>query len=51
MSFVVQDKFTADADVNSIRLGEQLPPYQSANTQSIGELFAGFLKYYAHDFK
>jgi len=47
----VQNKFNVDIDVRTLRLSEKLPVYTSANHQSLGELFCGFLKYYSHEFR
>jgi len=44
-------KFNIDIDVRTLRLSEQLPAYTSANQQSLGELFCGFLEYYAREFR
>ena len=44
-------KFNVGIDVRTLRLSEKLPAYTSANKQSIGELFSGFLQYYARDFR
>jgi len=44
-------KFNPDIDVRTLRLSEKLPAYVSANQQSLGELFRGFLQYYACEFK
>ncbi|XP_037275570.1 poly(A) RNA polymerase GLD2 isoform X1 [Rhipicephalus microplus] len=43
-------RFCSDGDVRLLRLGEDLPPWQSANTQSLGALFIGFLDYFANRF-
>ena len=38
-------------DVKLLQMGETPPPYHTANKQPVGELFCGFLKYFAHDFQ
>ncbi|XP_050039271.2 poly(A) RNA polymerase GLD2-like isoform X1 [Dermacentor andersoni] len=43
-------KFRSDGDVRLLRLGEDLPPWRSANTQSLGALFVGFVDYFANRF-
>lgn len=43
-------RFCSDGDVRLLRLGEDLPPWHSANTQSLGALFVGFLDYFANRF-
>ncbi|ELU05986.1 hypothetical protein CAPTEDRAFT_208596 [Capitella teleta] len=40
-------KFNSDQDIRRITLNDELPTYTSPNEQSIGELFLGFLEYYA----
>ena len=47
----IQEKFSLDIDVSCLSLDDEIPPYQSTNKKSLGELFVGFLKYYARDFK
>jgi len=43
--------FNPDSDIFHLSYAPQdLPFYQSANTQSIGELFADFINYYANEF-
>lgn len=46
----MQSKFRSDGDVRLLRLGEDLPPWRSANTQSLGALFVGFVDYFANRF-
>lgn len=41
------DKFDVDINVSELKLNEDLPTFTSQNTQTLGELFAGFLAYYA----
>lgn len=43
-------RFRNDGDVRLLRLGEELPRWQSSNTQSLGALFVGFLNFYANRF-
>ncbi|XP_013391307.1 poly(A) RNA polymerase GLD2-like [Lingula anatina] len=43
-------KFSADLDITSLRLEEDLPPFNSLNKQTLGELFLGFLEYYGQKF-
>ncbi|KAL1484057.1 hypothetical protein MTO96_032794 [Rhipicephalus appendiculatus] len=43
-------RFCSDGDVRLLRLGEDRPPWRSANTQSLGALFVGFLDYFANRF-
>lgn len=35
-------------DIDTINMNEKLDPYQSDNTQTLGELFIGFLEYFSH---
>lgn len=44
------DVFSISNDISSLRLDEELPPYKSENEESLGDLFLGFLKYYATNF-
>jgi len=44
-------KFNVDIDVRTLRLSEKLPAYTSANQQSLGELFSGFLEYFSQEFR
>jgi len=44
-------KFNVSIDVRTLRLSEKLPAYTSANRQSLGELFCGFLEYFSRDFR
>uniref|UniRef100_A0A0L8IHD0 PAP-associated domain-containing protein n=3 Tax=Octopus bimaculoides TaxID=37653 RepID=A0A0L8IHD0_OCTBM len=44
------DVFSIKNDISSLRLDEELPLYESQNTDSLGDLYIGFLKYYALDF-
>lgn len=44
------EKFDKAKDIRLLSLNESLPPYTSRNTESVGELFIGFLRYYAHEF-
>lgn len=44
------DRFCSEGDVRLLRLGEDLPPWRSANTQSLGALFVGFLDFFANRF-
>ncbi|CAI9721265.1 Hypothetical predicted protein [Octopus vulgaris] len=44
------DVFSIKNDISSLRLDEDLPLYESQNTDSLGDLYIGFLKYYALDF-
>ena len=47
---VMPDKFNLDMDVRKLKLNDDLLPWTSSNTQSLGELFGEFIYYYA-DFK
>lgn len=44
------DRFCSEGDVRLLRLGEAPPPWRSANTQSLGALFVGFLDFFANQF-
>merc|ERR1711976_332591 len=44
-------KFSNTIDIRLLTLNEKLPPYNSPNKQSVGELFVGFLHYYAEEFQ
>ncbi|KAK2193559.1 hypothetical protein NP493_10g07028 [Ridgeia piscesae] len=44
------ERFDKSKDIRLLSLNEPLPPYSSRNTESVGELFIGFLRYYAHEF-
>jgi len=48
---VSQHRYSATQDIRSLTLNKQLAPYTSPNCQSLGQLFVGFLHYFAHDFK
>ncbi|RMZ95341.1 poly(A) RNA polymerase GLD2-like, partial [Brachionus plicatilis] len=41
------DKFDVDISVSELKLNEDLPTFTSQNSQSLGDLFAGFLNFYA----
>lgn len=43
-------KFTHDSDITKLSLFEDVPKFKSANRQTLGELFIGFLYYYGHKF-
>lgn len=43
-------KFDPTQDIRGIRLDDKLPPYLSPNHQALGELFYGFLEYFANQF-
>ncbi|KAG8233879.1 hypothetical protein J437_LFUL013996 [Ladona fulva] len=43
-------KFSPHLDIHQINLLEDLLPYNSKNSNSLGELFLGFLYYYAFEF-
>lgn len=49
--FLLKDVFSISNDISSLRLDEELPPYKSENEESLGDLFLGFLKYYATNFE
>jgi hypothetical protein len=40
-------KFTPHSDIQMIDIHEDLPPFNSDNTQTLGELLHDFLRYYA----
>jgi poly(A) RNA polymerase GLD2 len=40
-------KFTPHSDIQMIDIHEDLPPFKSDNTQTLGELLHDFLRYYA----
>lgn len=40
-------RFNSHQDIPGIDITEELPPFHSDNTQSLGELFLGLLRYYA----
>lgn len=42
--------FSLDDDYRSYKLNDILVSYQSANKQSLGQLFLGFLQYFSYDF-
>lgn len=42
--------FSIKNDISSLRLDEELPHYKSENEESLGDLFLGFLEYYATNF-
>ncbi|BES94256.1 Poly(A) RNA polymerase gld-2 [Nesidiocoris tenuis] len=42
-----KDKFNPTNKINKINSLERMKPYQSENTQTLGELFLGFFQYYA----
>ncbi|CAL4066339.1 unnamed protein product, partial [Meganyctiphanes norvegica] len=44
------DKFRARSHITSIPVGERLPEFTSNNKDTLGELFLGFLNYYANQF-
>ncbi|GAB1606593.1 poly(A) RNA polymerase GLD2-like [Argonauta hians] len=44
------DVFSLKNDFSNLRLDEDLPVFESKNTQNLGELYLGFLKYYATEF-
>ena len=43
-------KFDVNTDIRLLTLNEKLPPYKSPNQDSLGELFVGFMDYYANTF-
>lgn len=47
----LQHKFNANFDIRLLTLKEKLPPYTSPNQKSLGDLFIGFLRYYATKFE
>lgn len=47
---MMPDKFQPHADVRSLNLYEDLPPFVSQNKKTVGELFLGFLTYYSSKF-
>jgi len=51
MSCVMQHKFDGMQDIRALTLNMQLAPYKSPNHECLGQLFVGFLRYFAHDFK
>jgi len=48
---MLQHRFDATQDVRALTLNKQLAPYSSPNHDSLGQLFVGFLRYFARDFK
>ena len=48
---LLQHKFNVTQDVRVLTLNQKLAPYKSPNKQRIGELFIGFLRYFAYVFK
>ena len=45
------EKFSPYLDVEKIRVNEQIPKWDSRNTDCLGELLIGFLEYYARKFE
>ena len=51
-SFITrQHKFSPTIDIRLLTLNETLPEYVSQNNMTLGELFVGFLQYYAQTFE
>ncbi|KAG8185463.1 hypothetical protein JTE90_019722 [Oedothorax gibbosus] len=44
------DKYLTNTDVRHLKLYEDLPPFISENKKDIGDLFVGFLNYFANEF-
>ncbi|XP_035217146.1 poly(A) RNA polymerase GLD2-A-like isoform X1 [Stegodyphus dumicola] len=44
------DKFHAESDVRTLKRFEDLPNFESENVENLGDLFIGFLKYFAVEF-
>jgi poly(A) RNA polymerase GLD2 len=44
------NKFSKNLDVRLLSLNEKLPVFKSPNKDTLGELFVGFLSYYANEF-
>ncbi|CAF0811092.1 unnamed protein product [Brachionus calyciflorus] len=42
------DKFNIENDVSNLKLNEELPIFTSQNTQTLGELFSGYLDYFSN---
>ena len=42
------NKFNAKTDIRSLRLNDDLTLWVSTNTQSLGELFMGFLEFFSN---
>ncbi|XP_064459794.1 poly(A) RNA polymerase GLD2-like [Ornithodoros turicata] len=47
---MMPNKFQPNEDVRNLKLYEDLPPFVSENSMSLGELFLGFLHYYSSKF-
>ncbi len=43
-----REKFNAKTDIRTLRLNDDPPEWTSENTQTLGELFMGFLEFYAN---
>jgi hypothetical protein len=42
------DKFNINVDVRTLKLVEDLAPWTSKNTKSLGEILGGFFNFYAN---
>ncbi|RWS10454.1 Poly(A) RNA polymerase gld-2-like protein, partial [Dinothrombium tinctorium] len=47
---LIPDQFVPDSDITSLNLFVKLPYYKSENTESVGQLFVGFLNYFSFKF-
>lgn len=45
-----QDKYRPTSDVRKLKLREDLPDFSSQNNMNLGDLFVGFLSYFAYEF-
>lgn len=47
----LQNKFSNQTDIRSLTLNERMDYPPSNNTQSVGKIFIGFLKYFSEEFE
>jgi poly(A) RNA polymerase GLD2 len=45
------EKFNAQSMIHTIDIHEELPPHESSNKQTLGELMLSFLEYYSTRFE
>ncbi|CAB3387371.1 Hypothetical predicted protein [Cloeon dipterum] len=50
LQMLYPEKFNAHSFIPNIDIHEELPAYESSNKQTLGELFQGFMEYYATRF-